>query len=75
MCKTYTVSNLAEKPAIKITGKWLADNGFDIGDKLELFNDNGILVLIKMDNEEALKNEKQKKILALEKQLKQLKFN
>ena len=75
MCKTYTVCELSNKPIIRITGKWLIENGFDIGDKLELFNDNGILILIKMDNDEVIKEEKQKKILSLEKQLKQLKCN
>lgn len=73
MYKTYTVIELANKPAIRLTGKWLIKDGFDIGDKIELFKDSGILVLIKINNDETAQKEKQRKILSLERQLKKLK--
>ena len=58
MTKTYTVSDLNFVPAIRITGKWLKENGFDVGDKIRLVSDNGILVLMKMTEEEISINEK-----------------
>ena len=75
MQKTYTVTDVHCKPVIRLTGNWLKENGFDIGDRVELFNDNGILVLIKLTKEEIAEREKYKKILSLEKQLKKLKRN
>jgi len=75
MCKIYTVSSLNNKPFIRLTGKWLEEKGFNKGDKIRLFYDNDILVLTKMDDKEFLDNKKNKKILSLEKQLKNLKEN
>jgi len=75
MQKTYTVTDLSYKPTIRLTGNWLKENGFNIGDQVELFNDNGILVLIKLTDEEIAEREKYKKILSLEKQIKKLKRN
>ena len=57
MDKIYTVSSLNDRPFIRLTGKWLENNGFNKGDKIRLFYDNEILVLIKIDNNEVLKKE------------------
>ena len=57
MDKIYTVSSLNDRPFIRLTGKWLENNGFNQGDKIRLFYDNDILVLIKIDNNEVLKKE------------------
>ena len=57
MDKIYTVSSLNDRPFIRLTGKWLENNGFNKGDKIRLFYDNNILVLIKIDNNEVLKKE------------------
>ena len=46
MCKIYTVSSLNNKPFIRLTGKWLEEKGFNKGDKIRLFYDDDILVLI-----------------------------
>ncbi len=51
--KIYTVTEINERPAIKITGKWLKEKGFDIGDKFEVVFENNMLVLIKITKEEA----------------------
>ena len=75
MCKIYTVSSLNNKPFIRLTGKWLEKNGFNKGDKIRLFYDDDILVLTKINDKELLENEKNQKILSLEKQLKDLKEN
>lgn len=56
MCKIYTVSELNNKPFIRLTGEWLEEKGFNKGDKFRLFYDNGILVLIKIDKEDANKD-------------------
>ena len=57
MNKIYTVSSLNDRPFIRLIGKWLENNGFNKGDKIRLFYDNEILVLIKIDNNEVLKKE------------------
>lgn len=75
MVKTYSVCSLDKKPVIRITGKWLEENDIHIGDKLELFNDNGMLVLIKMSEEEIKNQNKLKQLKRLEKQITVLKQN
>ena len=55
MCKIYTVSDLNNKPFIRLTGKWLEEKDFNKGDKFRLSYDNGILVLIKIDKEDTNK--------------------
>ena len=57
MDKIYTVSSLNDRPFIRLTGKWLENNGFNKGDKIRLFYDKEILVLVKIDNNEVLKKE------------------
>ena len=46
--KIYTVTEINGKPAIRITGKWLKEKGFDIGDKFEAVYENNMLMLIKI---------------------------
>ena len=75
MLKTYTISSLYDKPCIKLTGKWLEKNDFKIGDKVQLHNDNGILVLVKLSEEEANQMNKLKEMKKLKKQLKELEQN
>lgn len=69
---TYSSSDYTA-PCIKITGKWLKEKGFDIGNHLELIEGKNMLILIRKDEllikEETVKYE----ISKLEKQLKQLK--
>ena len=57
MDKIYTVSSLNDRPFIRLTGKWLENNGFNKGDKIRLFYDKEILVLVKIGNNEVLKKE------------------
>lgn len=59
MDKIYTVSSLNDRPFIRLTGKWLENNGFNKGDKIRLFYDKEILVLVKIGNNEVLKKEKE----------------
>ena len=59
MDKIYTVSSLNDRPFIRLTGKWLENNGFNKGDKIRLFYDREILGLVKIDNNEVLKKEKE----------------
>ena len=61
MDKIYTVSSLNDRPFIRLTGKWLENNGFNKGDKIRLFHDKEILVLVKIGNNEVLKKEKETK--------------
>ena len=56
--KIYTVTEINGKPAIRITGKWLKEKGFDIGDKFEVVYEGNMLVLIKITKEEAEKIKK-----------------
>lgn len=59
MDKIYTVSSLNDRPFIRLTGKWLENNGFNKGDKFRLFYDKEILVLVKIGNNKVLKKEKE----------------
>lgn len=48
--RSYTISYLPsnyETPYIKITGKWLIERGFNIGDKIELLETKNMLILTK----------------------------
>lgn len=50
--KIYTVTEVADRPTIKLTGKWLEEVGFKVGDKIEAVIENGMLILIKITPEE-----------------------
>ena len=49
--KTYTVSSIyqnnQDRPYIKITGKWLQDIGFNIGNKFKVYQGKDILLIVK----------------------------
>lgn len=38
-------------PCIKLTGKWLEKMGFNIGDTIQMINDNNIIILMKADKQ------------------------
>ncbi len=50
--KIYTITEVSDRPTIKITGKWLEKMGFKVGDKLEAIVENNMIVLIKISPEE-----------------------
>lgn len=50
--KIYTVTEVADRPTIKLTGKWLEEVGFKVGDKIEAVIENGMLILIKITPKE-----------------------
>lgn len=63
--KTYKVgysSQGTDIPCIKITGKWLVENGFSVGERLNLVVDDGILFLTKLTEDEFKKLEDTKHI-------------
>ena len=38
-------------PCIKLTGKWLEEIGFNVGDTINLIEDNDIIILMKADKQ------------------------
>ena len=50
--KIYTVTEVSDRPTIKLTGKWLEEVGFKVGDKVEAIVENNMLILIKITPEE-----------------------
>ena len=48
MSKIYTVSSYDDNPMIRLTGKWLVNYGFNIGDKLEFVEGKNMIILTKM---------------------------
>jgi len=50
--KIYTIGYIQSPntPCIKITGQWLKNLGFNIGDKLAFSLENGKIVLSKLSN-------------------------
>lgn len=44
---TYLYQNDKYVPCIKLTGKWLEQNGFNINDKVKISTSNGILLIVK----------------------------
>ena len=49
--KTYKVSSIyqndKERPFIKITGKWLEDLGFNVGNTFKVYQGKDILLIVK----------------------------
>ena len=49
--KTYKVSSIyqndKEKPFIKITGKWLENLGFNVGNTFKVYQGKDILLIVK----------------------------
>lgn len=78
MQKTYTVGYMMGKqdtPFIRLSGNWLKDQGFNVGDKLKYISSKNMIILVKMPNVETPENKKQQEIKRLEKQLKELRSN
>lgn len=76
--KTYTIGYMMGKentPFIRISGKWLNKQGFNIGDKLKYISSKNMIILVKMSDDETLEENKQKEIVKLKKQLKELQSN
>ncbi len=74
--KTYTVGYMMGKddvPFIRLSGNWLKEQGFNVGDKLKYISSKNMIILVKQAVDETL--EKQKEIKKIEKQLKELKSN
>lgn len=46
---SYLYQNNKYVPFIKLTGKWLEENGFNIGDKVKISLSKGMLLLVKED--------------------------
>ena len=71
--RTYTVSNVLgfkDTPSLKMTGKWLSEKGFNVGDKLEVIEGKNMIILAKIPMNELKQIEKRKVIKNLNKQLK-----
>ena len=68
MCnKTYTVGYMMGKddvPFIMLSGNWLKEQGFNVGDKLKYISSKNIIILVKQAVDETL--EKKKEIKKLE---------
>lgn len=78
MQKTYTVGYMMGKddvPFIRLSGSWLKDQGFNVGDKLKYISSKNMIILVKMPNVETPEDKKQREILKLKKQIKQLQSN
>ena len=76
--KTYTIGYMMGKentPFIRISGKWLNKQGFNIGDKLKYISSKNMIILVKMPDVETPDIKKQQEISKLKKQIKQLQSN
>jgi len=73
--RTYTISNVLGKmdtPSLRITGKWLSEKGFNIGDKLEVIESKNMIILTKVPKRKVLFQEALKEYKVVEKQLNNL---
>ncbi len=64
-----------DTPFIRISGNWLKDQGFNVGDKLKYISSKNMIILVKMPDVETLEDKKQKEINKIKKQLKELQSN
>ena len=53
--RTYTIFDLNYVPNIRISGKWLMEQGFNIGDKLEYIEGKNMIILLKIPSNEKVK--------------------
>ena len=63
--KTYTVGYMMEKqdtPFIRLSGKWLKEQGFNVGDKLKYISSKNMIILVRMNDNETLELNKQNKL-------------
>lgn len=79
MCnKIYTVGYMMGKedtPFIRLSGNWLKDQGFNVGDKLKYISSKNMIILVKMPNDKTPEDKKQQEIKKLENRLKELRSN
>lgn len=76
--KTYAVGYMMGKddvPFIRISGNWLKEQGFNVGDKLKYISSKNMIILVKMPDVKSPEDKKQREIKKLEKQLKELRSN
>ena len=63
--KTYTVGYMMGKqdtPFIRLSGKWLKEQGFNVGDKLKYISSKNMIILVRMNDNETLELNKQNKL-------------
>ena len=70
--KIYTVSYYDGVPMIRLTGKWLIQNGFNIGDKLKFINGKNMIILTKLSKADTEKLTKEYEIKILKQKLNDL---
>ena len=61
MCKTYTVGYMMGKhdtPFIRLSGKWLKEQGFNVGDKLKYISSKNMIILVRMTDNETFEDKK-----------------
>ena len=71
--RTYTVRRVLEDtPCISITGKWLREFGIELGSKIRLVQDGEQLILMKIPDEEWEREQQEKKLVKMKKEVQQL---
>ena len=76
--KTYTVGYMMGKedtPFIRLSGNWLKEQGFNVGDKLKYISSKNMIILVRMTDNETLELNKKNKLNKIKKQLKELQSN
>ena len=70
MGKCYTVQEMeAGIPKVTLRGKWLKEIGLDVGTKLKYVPGKNMIILMKVPEKEAKKQEQDKTLQQLEKQI------
>jgi len=70
----YTVSYYdAHVPMVRLTGKWLKENGINIGDKLKLIQSKNMIILAKLSDREINNLKMEQEIKELKQKLSYLK--
>lgn len=64
-----------DTPFIRLSGNWLKDQGFNVGDKLKYISSKNMIILVKMPNDKTPEDKKQQEIKKLENRLKELRSN
>ena len=64
-----------DTPFIRLSGKWLKEQGFNVGDKLKYISSKNMIILVRMTDNETFEDKKQKEISKLENKLKELQSN
>ena len=64
-----------DTPFIRLSGKWLKEQGFNVGDKLKYISSKNMIILVRMTDNETFEDKKQKEISKLKNKLKELQSN